>query len=85
MQSSDARISSHISERELNRKLDSFLDKLLEAIPSPKLPQPKVMTDAEAVEALSTTATLMFAESKPCWMEDSDGVKARAAAVSDSR
>lgn len=75
-----ARIASHVSNRELDRQMNSFLDRLLDAIPETPQPEhslaafemysPKVLTDEEVVAALSTDATLQFANSKSCWEEN---------------
>jgi hypothetical protein len=55
--------------------MNDFLDRLLEkAGPAPKV-EPKPLSDAEVVAALATEATLMFANSKPCWLEE---VKAKS-------
>jgi hypothetical protein len=81
----DQFIPEQTDKKHVDDLMDKFLDKLLEACPPLPLPMPQVLTDKQALAALSTGATLIFAESKPCWMEESDGVKARAAAVSDSR
>jgi len=59
-------MSQQMSDRELNRLLDEFLDRLTAALPP--------LTDAQAFEALSADeATRTFAESIPCWMGDSNG------------
>jgi hypothetical protein len=63
------RISSQVSNREIEKQMSEFLDRLLEkAGPEPK-PEPKPLSDAEVLAMLATESTLMFARSKPCWLE----------------
>jgi hypothetical protein len=66
------RISSQVSNRGIEKQMNDFLDRLLELVPKP---ESKPLTDEEAVAALATEATLMFANSKPCWLEE---VKAKS-------
>lgn len=60
--SSKAFMSQQVSDRQLDAMLNAFLDKMVVAA------EKKSLTDAEALKALSTEATLKFAESKPCWL-----------------
>jgi len=61
------RISSQVSNREIEKQMNEFLDRLLDAVPKP---EPKPLSDAEVLAILATEATLMFASSKPCWEQD---------------
>jgi hypothetical protein len=71
------RISSQVSNRQIDQQMNDFLDRLLASVPKP---EPKPLTDEEAVAALATEATLMFANSKPCWLEE---VKAKSAGAGE--
>jgi hypothetical protein len=59
---------SQVSNAQLDKDLNGFLDRLLELIPVP--PQQKSLSDEEVVAALSTDSTLAFAESNPCWLKE---------------
>lgn len=59
------RISSQVSNQEIDRRMNDFLDRLLEKAESK--PEPKLLSDAELLALLATESTLMFADSKPCW------------------
>jgi hypothetical protein len=68
-QSFHQRLNQHLPEQaskgDTYARLNQLFDRLLEAIPV----EPPALTDEEALAMLSTDATLMFAESQPCWME----------------
>jgi len=66
-QSFGPRISSHVSNRDIDKQMNEFLARLLDAVPKP---EPKPLSDAEVLAMLATEATLMFASSKPCWEQD---------------
>ena len=66
IQSTAKRITSTLSKHEVDDKIMAALDRLFEAADK------KYLSDQEAVQALSTEAGLMFAESKPCWMKEEE-------------
>ena len=66
IQSTAKRITSTLSKREVDDKIMAALDRLFEAADK------KYLSDQETLQALSTEATLMFAESKPCWMTEEE-------------
>jgi hypothetical protein len=81
-------LASQVSSHELDKRLNDFLDRLLEAIP---LPEPKVISDEEVVAALTAYAPPEFSNSEPCWTEENNaldlidrrsGVERRRGAVS---
>lgn len=71
------RISSQVSNRQIDQQMNDFLDRLLASVPKP---EPKPLTDEEALAALATEATLMFANSTPCWLGE---VKAKSAGAGE--
>jgi hypothetical protein len=62
VQNTRQRISSSVSKQDIDKRIMAGLDRLFE------LADKKFLSDREAVQALSTEATLMFAKSSPCWM-----------------
>jgi hypothetical protein len=68
-QSFGPRISSQVSNREIEKQMNEFLDRLMAKFPEPKV-EPKPLSDEQVVAALATEATLMFANSKPCWLTE---------------
>jgi len=66
IQSTAKRITSTLSKHEVDDKIMAALDRLFEAADK------KYLSDQEALQALSTDAGLMLAESKPCWMNEEE-------------
>jgi Lon protease-like protein len=79
--SSGPRITSHVSNQEIDKRLNDFLDRLLEKAEQ----KTKLLSDAEALAGLATESTLMLANSKPCWLttDETEQVKAKGAGASE--
>jgi hypothetical protein len=74
------RISSQVSNHEIDKRINAFFDRLLAE--ADKRNPKTVLTDEQTVAALATESTLMFANSKPCWLAD-EQVKVKVAVAGE--